>query len=205
MVSPKAAAQNPQPNDIQVEYPDEVVPLPPDAEQLIQLMFTGHARLEIVQELGGGFTQSQVLVVRPWHSDDTADLPLVVKIGPTWLIQQEERSYRRYIRDKLAGRIELVKVEMSDVWGGLGYRLAGDGQFKHESLAHFCRNSDPLTVANLLNGRLFKRLDTIWQSATVAAAPYPAAKYDRLLPVHAVITPGAVPSDVSLRPITPDQ
>lgn len=194
-----------EPDNFRIEYPDTFDPLSQEAEKLLQTMFANHGRLQIVQKLGGGFTQSRVFVVQPWHSDGTPDLPLVLKIGPTWLIEQEERGYQRYIRDKLAGRIELVEVVLTDTLGGLGYRLAGDGQFKHESLTQFCHRTDRAVITKLLTGRLFKRLSTLWQSTPAASTPYLAAKYDLLLPVHLVIAPGAAPPEVLPQLITPAQ
>ncbi|MCB0210062.1 MAG: hypothetical protein KDJ52_12070 [Anaerolineae bacterium] len=194
-----------QPDNFPFDYPDEFVPLSQEAEKLIRTMFDSHARLEVVRELGGGFTQTRVLVVRPWHSNGTSDLPLVIKVGPAWLIRREVVGFQDYVRHKLAGRVELVNTALNEVWGGVSYHLAGDGQFKYESLAYFCRSTDINIVAELLTSRLFKRLGTLWQGATVVTKPYLAAKYDRWLPVHVVIAPDIVPPGVTPRRITPHQ
>ncbi|MCB0172429.1 MAG: phosphotransferase, partial [Anaerolineae bacterium] len=192
-------------NPPQLVYGDAVKPLSPEAEALLQRVFSDYEQVDIPQELGGGFTQSRVLVAQPVRRDGGADLPLVLKVGPTWLIEQEQAGYTRYIRDKLAGRIELITVELSDTWGVLGYRLAGDGHFKHESLDRYCRQTESAVLAEMLTGRLFKRLGTLWQNADVRPEAYSATKYDLLLPVQLVVEPQALPCAAPVFELTPEQ
>ncbi|MCB0164642.1 MAG: phosphotransferase, partial [Anaerolineae bacterium] len=192
-------------NRPQLDYEAGLALLPTEAETVLQQIFSDYERVVITQELGGGFTQSRVLVARPVRRDGGADLPLVLKIGPTWLIKQEQAGYTQFIHDRLAGRIELVTVELGQDWGVLGYRLAGDGQFKHESLARYCRQTDSQVLAEMLTGRLFKRLGTLWQNADVRPEPYLATKYELLLPVHLVIEPQPLPPAASAFDLSPEQ
>ena len=192
-------------NRPQLDYEAGLALLPTEAETVLQQIFSDYERVVITQELGGGFTQSRVLVARPVRRDGGADLPLVLKIGPTWLIKQEQAGYTQFIHDRLAGRIELVTVELGQDWGVLGYRLAGDGQFKHESLARYCRQTESAVLAEMLTGRLFKRLGTLWQNADVRPDAYPVTKYDLLLPVQVVVEPQPLPANASVFEVTPEQ
>ncbi|MCB0171731.1 MAG: phosphotransferase, partial [Anaerolineae bacterium] len=188
----------------QIEYEAGNPPLSPEAAALLKSMFSAYDRVTVAQELGGGLTQSRVFVLHPRHRDGSTDLPLVVKIGPDWLIQHEQQAYQQFIRDKLSGRIELVQAATAGNWGGLGYRLAGDGQFKHESLTQFCRRPDPEVISHVLNDRLFKRLHTLWRNARVLRQAYSAAKYDLLLPVHLIIEPQPLPPDAAVHRLSPE-
>ncbi|MCB9079657.1 MAG: hypothetical protein H6631_18790 [Anaerolineaceae bacterium] len=190
------------PNHPQVEYAPLVDPLPHAAEAVLVDLGAGYQRVIVAQELGGGYTDSRVLVIHRVRSDGKGALPLVVKLGPTWLIEREKIAYRRIIRDKLAGRIELIRTAENDTWAALAYRLAGDGQFKHESLSQFYHQADTNRLVEVLETRLFKRLETLWRDAK--PRPYTAAKYDLLLPVHLVIRPQSLPDEGASHHLTPE-
>ncbi|MCB9098494.1 MAG: AAA family ATPase [Anaerolineales bacterium] len=187
----------------QLDYATRIEPLPPAAAAVLQSLFINYDHLTVTQELGGGFTQSRVFVVQPSRTGGGVVLPQVVKIGPVWLIEQEQAAYRTHIRDKLSGRIELVDTILADDWGALSYRLAGDGQFKHESLAQFFNQADRQMLVNVVTGRLFKRLETLWRDARPVAAPDLGGKYDLLLPVHLIIHPQPLPPDTTTYRLTP--
>ncbi|MCB0210220.1 MAG: PD40 domain-containing protein [Anaerolineae bacterium] len=187
----------------QIVYAAGIKPLPLAVEAVLQSLFTNYERLNISQELGGGFTQSRVFVVQPGQADGRVVLPVVIKTGPVWLIEQEQTAYRRHIRDKLSGRIELVDAALVGDWGVLSYRLAGDGQFKHESLAQFFNQTDNQTLTDVVTGRLLKRLETLWRDARLTPAPYLGGTYDLLLPVHLIIQPQPLPPDTTAYRLTP--
>src|SRR5262245_34689069 len=191
-------------NKPEIEYEPGIERLPLTGEAVLETIFDGHERVIIAQELGG-FSQSRVFIVHSRRLDGSLDLPLVVKIGPAWLIRQEQGAYQHYIRDKLSGRIGLVKAAIREGWGGLGYRLAGDGQFKHESLYQYCQRPEVEAIGEILRGRLFKRLETLWRNVRVSVGPYLGGRYDLLLPVHLVIKPEPLPPDTAPYQLTPEQ
>lgn len=175
------------------------IPLPPQGREILQRMFVGYQRLIIERELGGGFSQSRIFVVRPFKATG-AELPAVVKMAPATLIEKERVAYQTYIQNRLpnAQNIQIDAYTGDEDWAGLRYPLAGGGIFEIESLHDYLGRPDigPQQVDFTLNRRLFKSLGHLWRT-NQARPGYPIrGSYNHLLPVNLIIRPlKNVPTD----------
>lgn len=174
------------------------VELPPNAGDILRLMFDGYRQVTIREELGGGFSGSRVFLVRPVRDERRQELPAVLKLAPIRLIEQEWQAYQSTIRDQLSGVAQIQGepvLPLGSHWGGLRYRLAGSGAIEFESLHRAYRRATVKDMRFLLAERLFKRLGALWRFNVPAPDFYLGASYDHLLPVNLVIQPGAGPAD----------
>lgn len=135
--------------------------LPDHLAAILQEMFPGYGRLVIKQEFGSGLSGSRVLLVRPIQVEDSQDrpeLPVVVKLAPTGLIQKEWQAYQAHIRHRLAGIAEVrgePVLPPGNDWGGLCYPLLGGGTFEVVSLHQYCSEAT-LTDLEFVLVRLLK-------------------------------------------------
>jgi len=150
--------------------PDIVNPhdltLSPAATDLLRALFPTHARLVIDNELAGGFSGSRVFAVTPLRDSGVPDLPVVVKIGPRDLVEQEHHAYLLHIRGRLSGIPEVwgdPAYSTDGAWGALRYALVGSGLFAVQSLFHYCRHADLADVVHVLESRLLVQLGALWR------------------------------------------
>jgi formylglycine-generating enzyme required for sulfatase activity len=177
--------------------------LPPDAEQILSLMFADYARVVIVKELKRGFGGGRVFLVHLGgrrHGGEISYLPVVIKVGSVAIIGKEWQAFGVHIRDRLpdiAGiRCEPVIPPGSD-WGGLCYPLVGSGMREIVSLSDYCQNPGvgvkdiEFTLKLLLN--IVERITeySVNRNST-ELQPY----YDRVLPVNL---------QIALRPVPPHE
>ncbi|NJN92818.1 MAG: protein kinase [Anaerolineales bacterium] len=176
--------------------------LPPATADILALMFDGYRRVVIREELGGGFSGSRVLLVRPIR-DDSPELPAVVKISPLALLEQEWRAYQTCIRNRLPGVAEIKGqpvIPPGSDWGGLRYPLlGGGGVFEVESLARYYQRAAPADLRYLLTERLFKSLSPRWLFNRPQPEYHLQAGYDGLLPINLLIVPGPPPPDAPVQ------
>ena len=189
---------------LQIENPNRLL-LPDPAEAILRRMFAAQRRVVIKAELGSGFSGSRVFLVHP--ISDTPELPTVVKIAPTALVEKEYEAYRTYIRDKLSGVAEIRSeptLTPDGDFGGLRYHLVGSGIFEVESLLGFLRRASTKDVWHVLEKRLFARLDPLWRFSTPRPDFSLQASYDRLLPVNLLLSPATPPPGASVHLLKPD-
>ncbi len=188
-----------------VENPKDL-PLPPQAEDILEMMFAAHHRVVIGEEFGGGLSGSRVFMVRPIRDDGTPELPAVVKIAPIGLIQKEWRAFQDCMHDQWPSVVEVrgepVLPPGCD-WGGLRYPLAGAGAFEVESLGRYCRHATVEDICYALEKRLFQLIRQTWRFSRRTPAFNLRASYDSLLPVNLVIKPGQPPPGAALHVLRP--
>jgi hypothetical protein len=171
-------------------------PLPDPVLVIIKRLFAGYRLVVVEKEFEGGFGGGRVFLVRPVR-DVEAELPTVVKTGPTALIQREHAAWQKCIQNKLfrAADIEGEPVYLSDVdQGGVRYRLVGGGVDKVESLHDFCRHASTKDVLYVLKERLFEKcMRPLWHlDRTVSQFDF-SASYDHVLPVNLLLVAAAPP------------
>lgn len=170
------------------------IPLPAEAEAILQKLFAAHQKVVILAEMGGGFGGGRIIKVRPIKKDGRQQLPAIVKMGPKPLIEQEWAAYTDHIHNSLARVAEIQNLPVfTETWGGLRYRLVGGGVFDSESLLNYCqdtRNSIE-DVRHVLEKQLFKVTGRWWREFTHKPAFHLGASYDPLLPVNFIIRPVA--------------
>ena len=158
--------------DLPIEYAPGLV-LPPETTTILAEMFAGYGRLLVSEELTGGFSGSRVVIVRPLRQDGIPELPAVVKLGPTPLIEQEWLAYQAHIQNQLPGVAEIRGAPVlppNGQWAGLRYPLIGSGAFAVESLQRYYGHASPADLAYILNNRLFKQLRLLWRFNFAAPA-----------------------------------
>ncbi len=189
-------------NPKRLDLPDYLV-------AILHEMFPGYGRLVLKQEFGSGLSGSRVLLVRPIQVEDSEDrpeLPVVVKLAPTALIQKEWQAYQAHIRHRLAGIAEVQGEPVlppGNDWGGLCYPLLGGGTFEVVSLHQYYRDAD-LADLEFVLVRLLKVVEQMLR----LSQPYPEfhlhASYDRLLPVNLLVIPQSLPAGVTPTVIKPE-
>jgi tetratricopeptide (TPR) repeat protein len=167
--------------------------LPKDAERILREMFSDHQRVVIKGELGGGYSGSQVFVVRPVKGR-RAELFTVVKFASVSLAQKERDAYQAHIYNRLLGVAEMRQaVTLPDCdWAGLSYPFLGGGLFEVETLHDYCRKADSKDVQFVLE-RLLKMLRTLLAQSDAYPEFYWQASYDPVLPNNLLIEPQSPP------------
>jgi len=174
---------------VQIENPRHI-PLSAMVEAVLRRVFSAYSRLIVAAELGSGFSGSRVFLVHPISTGQAPELPVVVKVAPVHLVEQEYHAYQTYIRNKLSGAAEIRTgpIRLSDSsLAGLCYQLVGSGIFEVQSLFQFCRQAGVRDVWEVLERRLFKRLMPLWQFNYALSQFTYRAGSDRLLPVNWII------------------
>jgi hypothetical protein len=166
--------------------------LPPEAKQVLKVMFTGYQRAVIRKEFDRSLSGGRVIEVRPIKADGTPELPTVAKLAAISLIQKEWQAYQQHIRHRLPNiaAVSAEPVLLPEVgWGGLRYTLVGSsGTFEVMSLRDYCRRGD--VTANDLStvlGRLVKIMHQMWGHHHVSPEFHLQSSYDRLLPVSLLV------------------
>lgn len=179
-----------------VEYPGDWN-VPPVVGAMLQQMFAGYARVVLQREFSEGQSGTQVFLAVPYRGGQEQELPVVVKVGPQELIQQEW-SAAQHTRRKLPGFMEItgepVYLEAAETdsipYGGLRYELAGQGLFQTESLRMYCRHASADDLWWVLDKRLFPQLRHIWrENPRLERLRKVHATYDRVLPVNLILDP----------------
>jgi len=184
----------------QIDNPKHL-PLSPEEEEILKIMFVSYQRVTIRDELHRGFSGSRVFIVRPIGSESSPDLPAVVKIGPLGLIQKEWQAYQEHVRLKVPGIAEITDEPVfhpDSLWGGLRYTLMGEGgTFEVESLYDYCHDASIADIRYVLEERLFRVVGPNWWQFNEAKADWPVqASCDFLFPVNLLIEPVTPPPDI---------
>jgi len=192
--------------------------LPPEAKQVLKVMFAGYHRAVIRREFDSSLSGGRVIEVRPIKADGTPELPAVAKVAAISLIQKEWQAYQQHIHHRLPNIAEVTTapVLLPEIgWGGLRYTLmGGSGTFEVISLCDYCRRAE-VTAKDIyaVLGRLFKIMHQTWGHNRVSPEFHLQPSYDRLLPVsllvkHPPSSPGEQPHLVNpetfpLEPLEP--
>ena len=181
-----------------------------DVERLLfSTLFSGASKLNIVTEFTDGRTATRVFLIRPTDSDGVKELPVVVKVGPKRLIEEEWNATQRHVLRRLPGFVPVqgeasyIEGDKGEIWGGLRYSLVGDGLFEAKSLAKYVADEGELhNVWHVLHNRLLRQMGELWQSTLSLEVLHFQNSYDAILPVNLTVKfdgQGAAP----LQPSTP--
>lgn len=180
----------------QIKHPQDWV-LTPAVYALLQRMFADYVKVSLEKEFTEGQSGTQVFLAIPYRSEQEPELPVVVKLGPQELIQQEWTA-AQHTRRKLPGFVEIAgepsylepKIEGDIPYGGLRYELAGQGLFRTESLRMYCRHAAAADLWSVLDKRLLPQLRRIWrENLRLEKRRKVHASYDRVLPVNLILEP----------------
>jgi hypothetical protein len=161
-------------------------------------MFPDYQGVVVKEELTSfGYSGGRVYRVHLLKEGDAPELPLVVKIGSSSLIEREVRAYHECVRNQWPGIAELygepVYLREHDV-GCLCYPLMGGGVFKMQSLREYCLEADVEDVRFVLEERLFRIMEQRILRPARNVFEYPLrASYDRVLPVNLLVEPKPLP------------
>lgn len=157
-----------------------------DALFILRRMFHNYARIRIEQRLTGGFSTALVLVVTPIQDDQREDASVVVKIGPSDLIQDEAQRYERYVKSTLpplTARLEdrPTAPELSDL-AGLKYTFVSDEGGRARDLRSLLREWDPARREQWLQQDLLAKFGEKWWKQSRPYRFEAWQEYDWLLP-----------------------
>lgn len=184
------------------------LPLAPEEKNILKIMFAAYQRATIKEEFVGGLSGGRVFLVRPIASELSPELPAVVKIAPSGLIEKEWRAFQEHVRLKLPGIAEVTDEPVlppDNPWGGLRYTLMGEGgAFEIESLREYYGHASIADIRYVLEERLLKIAGPQWWQFSAAQADWPLqASYDFLLPVNFLIEPAPAPPGTTPHPLQP--
>ena len=166
--------------------------LTPQIKNVLLVLFRAYCAITVVKEFGQGLSQSRVFQVGLRDQHDTDPLPVVVKVAPADLIDQEWQAYQNHVKDRLLGsvRIEPPPAELSQSdYSGLRYELAGGNIFGVQSLQDYYYQASIDDLKGVLVDRLFKAIgESWWKTYHRTERHFPVqADYDGLLPVNLII------------------
>jgi hypothetical protein len=162
-------------------------------EPVLQAMFRDYTKIVLQKEFTEGQSGTQVFLALPYRTNMDRELPVVVKIGATELIEQEWLAASRYATRRLPGFLAIVgeptyvDVAGEGAYGGLQYELAGNGLFRIESLRTYSRQSKAVDLWMVVEKHLFPQLAKTWSATPQRHTRYLQASYDRVLPVNLLI------------------
>jgi hypothetical protein len=186
------------------------IPLTAEVTTVLRAMFRKSRQIAVEAEFGRGQSGSRVFQVHPVEADGQPRLPVVVKVAPMALIQQERWAYQTWVKDKISHVVHL-QVETAappdSAWDGLRYELAGGGIFKMQSLGDYARQASASDLHWVLAERLFAILGENWWLVVKAVHStfQMQIDYDSLLPVNLLLRPGLAPVGTELYEIKPDE
>jgi hypothetical protein len=178
---------------------------------LLQQMFPDWQRIIVDDEFAtGSFSGSWVLLVCLIR-EEIPDLPVVVKIASTSMIQKEWHAYKEFIRGRWPRIAEIRDKPQYDEGGALGglyYSHAGEGIDRVLTLRKYCLET-PLErlvdIQQVLEKRLAKIFEYIERNSRKKPMHSLRALYDPILPVNLLIQPCSDPPSGKLSVVTPYQ
>jgi len=192
------------------QYPDYCI-------ALLEQLFADRALATVTKHFTEGQSGTFVFLVEPTRQDGAPELPVVVKIGPRHLLEQEWRAAQDHIASRLpdfvpiSGALATVTVTATDGsradYSAARYQLAGNGLFTIATLRDYATRAPTAALWTVLGKRLFAQLDRIWANEKAPRTRSLGATYDRVLPVNLLLefaeaTPTAVPLDATQDPTT---
>jgi hypothetical protein len=192
----------------QIDNPSSLE-LSEEAIEVLRRVFAGYRRVVVLKEFGAGKSGGRVLEVRPIKADGTPELPTVVKVATTSLIQQEWKAYRAHIENRLP-HIATVgarpTIFLSAGLGGLRYPMVGIGGQEIVSLREFCDQPDvgEERVQAVLE-RLLRIMDNVWGFHHAAPDFDMRGSYDAALPPNLLLRAAAFPPEAAITRIDPNR
>jgi len=185
---------------------------------LLEQLFANTAVATVSKHFTDGQSGTFVFLVEPTRQDGEKELPVVVKIGPRHLLEQEWRAAQDHIASRLpdfvpiSGQLATVTVTAADGsradYSAARYQLAGNGLFATETLRDYATTASAAALWTVLEKRLFAQLDRIWANKKAPVSRSLGAAYDRVLPVNLLLefaeaaAPAAVQLDATQDPAT---
>ncbi|MCB0194908.1 MAG: protein kinase [Anaerolineae bacterium] len=193
-VSPPVSTPTPMPYANPIIEPVTNIVLTPAEETLLRQAFAGHDRLYLEKEFSSGYSGARVLLVTPVRSGGRRLAQLVLKIDVPSEINREWQAYQAHVKDNLppvTARILEAPIRSENKQRALlRYTFAG-GSINNppESLrSYYARHSGP-EVADLLEKCVFETFGSKWWLQRRTSDLILRREYDRLLPVHLLLTP----------------
>ncbi len=164
-----------------------------EVEMVLQRMFRKFGQVAVETEFNRGLSGSRVFRVRLVEEGGRAQLPAVIKVAPSDLIQKEWQAYRTLVEHTLpnVARLDPSSLVLSthSLWGGLRYTLVGGGTFEVQSLYDYYQTASEDDLFWVLEKRLFEIMGSNWWLDNRANRAFQMqADYDRLLPVNLLIS-----------------
>lgn len=161
-------------------------------------MFTDHGRVTVTKEFTEGQSDTFVFLVKAQKKGNGSELPVIVKLGPAHLIEEEWHATRTFTEGKLPGFVPIKEEPVFadetapdgtiDKFGAAKYGLAGDGIFEVQTLRDYVGSASSQSIYGLLIKRLFPQLTQIWHDdESLPVNRTLGSSYDRVLPVNLLI------------------
>ncbi len=170
---------------------------PPYCTALLEQLFADTAVATVTKHFTEGQSGTFVFLVEPTQLGGEPALPVVVKIGPRHLLEQEWRAAQDHIASRLpdfvpiSGALATITVTAADGsradYSAARYQLAGNGVFTIETLRDYATTASPAALWTVLEKRLFAQLDRIWSTRKAPVIRSLGAAYDRVLPVNLLL------------------
>ena len=189
----KSEINNRQPNSQEVHTfvsielnPNVDLSLTKEQSYILRRMFYGYARIQIEQQLQGGYTPSSLFVVTPIQTDNRSNSTVVVKVGPTDVILDEAHRYERYVKSTLpalTARLEdsPTAPEASDL-AGLKYAFITGADEKPHNLNSIINTWEPDKLGRWLHDNIFEVFGKTWWKQRNPYRFEVWREYDWLLP-----------------------
>ena len=141
--------------------------------------------------------------MRPIRSDNSAELPAVVKIDRAAVIKREWLAYHNCIERRLPGVAEIrgdPVFSADGEWGGLWYPMAGDGAYNVQSFHEYYQNAAPDDVTYVLERQLSHSLGQLWKQTQPEWDFHIGTVYDSFLPMNLTIDCRAAKAATAVSP-----
>ena len=150
---------------VEIRVPQEY---PPYCIALLETLFADHVVAAVTKHFTEGQSGTFVFLVESMRQAGEKELPVVVKIGPSHLLEQEWRAAQDPIASRLpdfvpiSGQLASVTVTAEDgstaIYSAVRYQLAGNGIFAIETLRTYALAASPAALWTVLEKRLFSNL-----------------------------------------------
>jgi tetratricopeptide (TPR) repeat protein len=189
----------------QIENPHHLA-LPLDTEEVLRQIFAGYRRVVVLKEFAVGLSGGRVLEVRPIKADGTPELPTVVKLASTSLIEQEWQAYKSHIHNRLphiAAVNDQPTLLPSTGLGGLRYPVIGLAGQDIVSLREFVQQPEVAAerIAEVIE-RLLRIMDNIWGFHRATPDFDMRAGYDAALPPNLLVELAELPASTPVLLVT---
>jgi hypothetical protein len=195
-----------------VQFSQDIAPDPEKQKifkSILQHMFPGYQRVVVKNEFATGSFSGSWVYLTSLIREEIPDLPVVVKIAATSLIQKEWRAYQEFIRGRWPRIAEIKDKPQYDeggAFGGLYYYHAGEGIDQVVSLRQYCLEISPDHLADIqfvLEERLAKIFEYVERNSYPKTEHLLRALYDPVLPVNLLIHPCSEEVPAEPTPVTP--
>jgi hypothetical protein len=164
---------------------------------LLKALFANLDLVEITKHFTEGQSGTFVFLVESTRPNGETQLPVVVKIGPNHLLEQELRAAQAHIENRLPGFVPISGELASTVvttedgstatYSAARYQLAGHGVFAIETLRDYALTAPVAALRTVIEEYLFRQLDRIWNTPDPPVQRRLRASYDRVLPVNLLL------------------